>query len=190
MDAASIVIPLAVVVVLVILLGLYFLATRDSLRKLQQRIDEAWADINRIRGLRGELVGGLVTTVRASASHDRTVFEAVERADAETRAASGPTEATVAETHLQQALRSVFSTAEAYPRLTASPEFLRLQSELVDTEDQLQASRRFYNGAVRELNTKLGVLPTSFVGRRAGIRKREFFEGSGSAIAEPPRIQF
>lgn len=190
MDVASIVIPVAIVVVLVVLLALLFVVTRNTLRQLQQRVDEGWREIGALVARRGDLVSGLVSAVRVPAAHERTVFETVERADAERRAANDPAEATVAETHLQQALRSVFSTAEAYPKLTASPEFLRLQSELVDTEDRLQTSRRFYNGAVRELNTKLDVLPSSFVGRRAGIGKREFFEGGGSAIAEPPRIQF
>lgn len=190
MDAAAIIIPVVVVVVLVVLLALVFIATRSQLVQLRQRVDEAWGDITDLTRQRADLLPGLVDAVRGYASHDRGVFDAVDSARSETLAADGPAQATVAETHMQQALRSVFSTAEAYPRLMASPEFLQLQSKLVDTEDRMQASRRFYNGGVRELNTKLHVLPSSFVARRAGIHEREFFEVGGSAIAEPPRIQF
>jgi LemA protein len=92
---------------------------------------------------------------------------------------------------MQQALKSLFAVAEAYPQLQASQNFLQLQQAVVDTEDKIQASRRFYNGGVRELNTKIKVFPNNLFARRLGFGEREFFEVvDGAAIAEPPRIQF
>jgi LemA protein len=92
---------------------------------------------------------------------------------------------------MQSALRSVFAVAEAYPQLQASQNFLQLQGELVDTEDKVQASRRFYNGGVRELNTKVKQFPNTLFVRNLGFTERDFFEvADGAAIAEPPRVQF
>src|SRR5690606_18281514 len=110
---------------------------------------------------------------------------------AETLQAQGPAEAGAAENHMQQALKSIFAVAEAYPQLQASQNFLQLQAELVDTEDKIQASRRFYNGGVRELNTKIKVFPNTLFVRSLGFHEREFFEVTEpAAIAEPPRVQF
>jgi len=92
---------------------------------------------------------------------------------------------------MQQALKSIFAVAEAYPQLQASQNFLQLQGELVDTEDKIQASRRFYNGGVRELNVKIKQFPNTLFARRLGFHERDFFEVSdAAAIAEPPRVQF
>ncbi|HEY8588181.1 MAG TPA: LemA family protein, partial [Naasia sp.] len=112
-------------------------------------------------------------------------------ARAETLSASTPAEASAAENHMQTALKSIFAVAEAYPQLQASQNFLQLQSELVDTEDKIQASRRFYNGGVRELNTKIKIFPNNLFARSLGFTEREFFEVTEpAAIAEPPRVQF
>ena len=127
----------------------------------------------------------------AEAAHEKAVFENVTRARAETLTAGSPAEAGVAEGHMQQALKSLFAVAEAYPQLQASQNFLQLQQSIVDTEDKIQASRRFYNGGVRELNTKIKVFPNNLFARNLGFHEREFFEvAGGAAIAEPPRIQF
>src|SRR5690606_38171726 len=118
------------------------------------------------------------------------VFESVTRARAETLNAQGPAEASVAENHMQAALKSIFAVAEAYPQLQASQNFLQLQAELVDTEDKIQAARRFYNGGVRELNTKIKVFPNNMFARSLGFSARDFFEvAEPAAIAEPPRVQ-
>ena len=92
---------------------------------------------------------------------------------------------------MQSALKSIFADAEAYPQLQASQNFLQLQSELVDTENKIQASRRFYNGGVRQYNTKIQVFPNNVFARMMGFTQREFFEVDDvAAISEPPRIQF
>ncbi|WP_245982086.1 LemA family protein [Mycetocola tolaasinivorans] len=184
-------IPVLIVVALIVVIGIYLWATYNSLVALKVRVDEAWSDITVQLKRRADLIPNLIETVKGYAAHEKSVFEAVTRARAETLSAQGPAEASVAENHLQSALKSVFAVAEAYPQLQASQNFLQLQSELVDTENKVQASRRFYNGGVRELNTKIQVFPNNLFARNLGFTEREFFEvADAAAIAEPPRIQF
>jgi len=184
-------IPLIIVVVLVLVIGIYLWATYNSLVTLNVRVDEAWSDITVQLKRRADLIPNLIEAVKGYAAHERAVFENVTKARAETLSASGPAEASAAENHMQQALKSIFAVAEAYPQLQASQNFLQLQSELVDTEDKIQASRRFYNGGVRELNTKIKVFPNTLFVRGLGFHEREFFEVTeAAAIAEPPRVQF
>ena len=141
---------------------------------------------------RADLIPNLIEAVKGYAAHEKRVFENVTQARAETLSARRrPAEAGVAENHMQAALKSIFAVAEAYPQLQASQNFLQLQGELVDTEDKIQASRRFYNGGVRELNTKIKVFPNTLFVRGLGFNEREFFEvAEPAAIAEPPRVQF
>ncbi|WP_353815736.1 LemA family protein [Agromyces sp. SYSU T00266] len=184
-------IPLIIVVVLVLVIGIYLWATYNSLVTLNVRVDEAWSDITVQLKRRADLIPNLIEAVKGYAAHEKAVFENVTKARAETLTASGPAEASAAENHMQQALKSIFAVAEAYPQLQASQNFLQLQSELVDTEDKIQASRRFYNGGVRELNTKIKVFPNTLFVRSLGFHEREFFEVTeAAAIAEPPRVQF
>lgn len=188
---SAVLISLIVVAVLVVLFLLYVLTTYKALVGLRARVDEAWSDIDSQVARRAELMPKLTDTVAAYATHDRAVLDSVATARDESVRASGPAEATVAANHVQQALRSLYSVAEAYPQLQASPNFLQLQGDLGDTEEKIQASRRFYNGGVRELNTRIQVFPNSLFARRLGFGARDFFEvADGAAIAEPPRIQF
>ena len=184
-------IPVLIVVALIVIVGIYFWATYNSLVQLNVRVDEAWSDITVQLKRRADLIPGLIETVKGYAAHERAVFENVTQARAEPLSASGPAEAGVAEGHVQQALKSLCAVAEAYPQLQASTNFLQLQQALVDTEDKIQASRRFYNGGVRELNTKIKVFPNNLFAKNLGFSEREFFEVvDGAAISEPPRIQF
>ena len=187
----EILIPILIVVALVVIVGIYLWATYNSLVTLGVRVDEAWSDITVQLKRRADLIPNLIESVKGYATHERGVFEDVTRARAETISASTPAQASAAEDHMQSALKSIFAVAEAYPQLQASQNFLQLQSELVDTEDKIQASRRFYNGGVRELNTKIKVFPNNLFARRLGFSEREFFEvNEPAAIAEPPRVQF
>ncbi|TFC31660.1 LemA family protein [Cryobacterium sp. TMT2-18-3] len=184
-------IPLLIVVALVVIIGIYLWATYNSLVTLKVRVDEAWSDITVQMKRRADLIPNLIETVKGYAAHERAVFENVTKARAESLNAQGPAEAAAAENHMQTALRSIFAVAEAYPQLQASQNYLQLQGELVDTEDKIQASRRFFNGGVRELNTKIQVFPNNLIARNLGFTQRDFFEVSDSAaIAEPPRVQF
>ena len=184
-------VPVLIIVALVVVIGIYLWATYNSLVQLNVRVDEAWSDITVQLKRRADLLPNLIEAVKGYAAHEKAVFENVTRARAETLTAKSPADAGVAEGHLQQALKSLFAVAEAYPQLQASQNFLQLQGELVDTEDKIQASRRFYNGGVRELNTKIKVFPNTLFVRGLGFTEREFFEvDEPSAIAEPPRVQF
>ena len=184
-------IPVIVVVVILAIIGIYLWATYNSLVTLNVRVDEAWSDITVQLKRRADLIPNLIETVKGYAAHEKGVFENVTRARAETLSAQGPVEASVAENHMQSALKSIFAVAEAYPQLQASQNFLQLQQSIVDTEDKIQASRRFYNGGVRELNTKIKAFPNNMFARRLGFTVREFFEVvDGAAISEPPRVQF
>ena len=176
---------------LVVIVGGYLWATYNSLVTLRVRVDEAWSDITVQLKRRADLIPALVETVKGYAAHEKGVFEAVTQARAETISAQTPAEASLAENHMQAALKSIFAVAEAYPQLQASQNFLQLQGELVDTENKIQASRRFYNGGVREFNTKIQVFPNNIVAGMFGFRSREFFEvEDAAAISEPPRIEF
>ena len=193
MDSAlvGILIAVGIVVLLLIIIAIYFWATSNSLGTLKVRVDEAWSDITVQLKRRGDLIPNIINSVKGYASHESGVFESVTKARAETLSATTPADAAVAETHMQQSLKSIFAVAENYPKLVASQNFLQLQTELVDTEDKIQGARRFYNGGVREFNTKTQVFPNTIFSKRLGFTNRDFFEVSEpSAIAEPPRVQF
>lgn len=184
-------ISLGVVVVLVVLLALFLWVSYNSFVTLRTRVDEAWRDISVQLARRAELIPSLTAAVRPYADHERAAFDAVETARGESLAATTPADASVAEIHLQQALKSVFGVADSFPQLQASPEFLQLQGELVEAEERIRAARRFYNGGVRELNTKRQVFPNTVFARRLGDGQHEFFEASDvTAKAAPPRVQF
>ncbi len=191
MDMLAWLVPVLVIVLIAVIVGIYLWATYNSLVQLNVRVDEAWSDITVQLKRRADMIPGLIETVKGYAAHERVVFENVTQARAETLSAQSPGAAGVAEGHLQNALKSLFAVAEAYPQLQASQNFLQLQRAIVDTEDKIQASRRFYNGGVRELNTKIKVFPNNLFARNLGFSEREFFEViDGAGIAEPPRIQF
>ena len=175
----------------IVVVAIYVWITYNSLISLRVRVDEAWSDITVQLKCRADLLPNLVESVKGYAAHEKSVFEAVTQARAETISAQSPAEATLAEGHMQQALKSIFAVAEAYPQLQASQNFLQLQSELVDTENKIQASRRFFNGGVREYNTKLQLFPNNLFAKMFGFEARDFFEVDNvAAISEPPRIQF
>jgi LemA protein len=185
------IIILGVVVLIAVIFGIYLWSTYNGLVTLKVRVDEAWSDITVQLKRRADLIPNLIEAVKGYAAHEKGVFEAVTKARSEIVNAGSPTEAAAAENNLQGALKSIFAVAEAYPQLQASQNFLQLQAELVDTEDKVQASRRFYNGGVRELNTKIQVFPNNVFARRLGFTDREFFEvADPAAIAEAPRVQF
>jgi LemA protein len=188
---AGILITVGVIVVIVIIIVLIVIGTYNGLVRLNVRVDEAWSDITVQLKRRADLIPNLVDSVKGYAAHESGVFEAVTQARAATVSAATPAQASVAENQMQGALKSLFAVSEAYPQLQANQNFLQLQGELVDTEDKIQASRRFYNGGVRELNTKIKVFPNSIFAKRLGFTARDFFEVADSAaIAEPPRVQF
>ncbi len=188
---SGILITVGIIVLIVIIIVIYLVSTYNGLVKLNVRVDAAWSDITVQLKRRADLIPNLVDSVKGYATHESGVFEAVTAARAATINASTPAQASVAENQMQGALKSLFAVSEAYPQLQASQNFLQLQGELVDTEDKIQASRRFYNGGVRELNTKIKTFPNNVFAKRLGFTAREFFEvADAAAVAEPPRVQF
>ncbi len=164
---------LAVVGVLaVVLIGIY-----NGLVKSKIRVEEAWSDITVQLKRRIDLIPNLVETVKGYAKHEKSVFKEVTEARTAMLGAGNDVAANAkADNMMQSALKSIFAVAEAYPDLKASTNFQDLQAELVDTEDKIQAARRFYNAAVRDLNTKIAVFPTVLFAALLGFTKREFFE--------------
>ncbi|SDQ33593.1 LemA protein [Curtobacterium sp. UNCCL20] len=184
-------IVVGVVVVLLVIIGIYLWVTYNALVTLKVRVDEAWSDISVQLKRRADLIPTIVDTVKGYATHEKSVFDDVTKARSETLSAGDATSASAAEGHMQKALKSVFAVAEGYPQLQSSQNFLQLQSELVDTEDKIQSARRFYNGGVRELNTKIRVFPNSSFAKSRRFTEAPFFEtAEPAAIAEPPRVQF
>ncbi len=177
-----------IVLGVVVLLVIVFFAMYNGLVRLKVRVDEAWSDITVQLKRRADLIPNLVESVKGYAAHEKQVFEDVTAArSAVVNATSqGPKAAAQAENQFEGALKSLFAVAEAYPDLKASQNFQQLQAELTDTEDKIMASRRFYNGGVRDLNTKIQTVPTNIVAGMAGIKQREFFEVEDQAAVEKP----
>ena len=178
----------------VALVGIYLWVTYNALVTLKVRVDEAWSDITVQLKRRADLIPNLIESVKGYASHEKEVFENVTKARAATvspEALEHPAQAAQAEGMLQGALKSLFAVSEAYPQRVASNNFLELQRELTDTEDKIMASRRFFNGGVRELNTKIQQFPNNIFAKNLGFTEREFFEVENlSAIQEPPQVKF
>lgn len=177
-----------------VVLGLYFWSTYNGLVRLNVRVDEAWSDITVQLKRRADLIPNLVEAVKGYAKHEKEVFENVTAARAATVSPenlNSPAKEAKAEGDFQAALKSLFAVAEAYPQLQANDGFLNLQKELSDTEDKIMASRRFYNGGVRDLNIKIKQFPATLFVRGLGFKEREFFEVADSAaIADAPNLKF
>ncbi|HEY5695547.1 MAG TPA: LemA family protein [Candidatus Saccharimonadales bacterium] len=170
----------------VVLLALFMWITYNGLVTLKVRVDEAWSDITVQLKRRLDLIPNLVNSVKGYAAHESGVFEKVTEARANALSAKGVKETAAAENEFEGALKSLFAVAESYPDLKANQNFLQLQQELVDTEDKIQAARRFYNGGVRELNTRIQIFPNNIFAGMLGFKSREFFEVEDMAKAEQP----
>lgn len=191
MPVWAIVIIVVVAVILIItaaIVGVY-----NSLVKLRMRVDEAWSDITVQLKRRADLIPNLVETVKGYATHEQQVFENVAAARSAVMSATqqGPAATAKAENVFESALKSLFAVSESYPALQASANFQQLQSEITDTEDKIQASRRFYNGGVRDLNTKIQTFPDNIIAGMFGFREREFFEVEDrAAVEQAPQVKF
>ena len=187
-------ITLIVVIAIVALIGIFLWSTYNGLVTLNVRVDEAWSDMTVQLKRRADLIPNLIETVKGYATHESSVFESVTRARAATISPENiksPGKAAKAEGDFQGAMKSLFAVAEAYPQLQANQNFLSLQAELTDTEDKIMAARRFYNGGVREFNTKVKQFPQVLFVASLGFKTREFFEVADSAaIQEPPQVKF
>ena len=183
-------IVLIIIGVVAVLLILYVILTYNGLIRLRNRAEEAYSDIETQLKRRHDLIPNIVEAVKGYAAHERGTFEAVTAARAAAEGASGPQAAGQAENMLTQALGKLFAVAEAYPDLKANENFLQLQNELTDTEDKVQASRRFYNMNVRDLNIKIEQFPSNVIAGMANFEKREFFEIEDAAERAVPQVSF
>ncbi len=162
------------VIVAVIILWLIFVF--NSLIRLKNRTQEAFSDIDVQLKRRHDLIPNLIETVKGYATHERELFEKVTQARTAAINASGVVEKGKAENMLSQTLKSIFAVAENYPDLKASQNFLKLQDELADKENKIQAARRFYNGNVRDFSIKLEVFPNNLIAGMLGFKKFDFFQ--------------
>jgi LemA protein len=177
-----------IVLLLVIVIFIY-----NSLVRAKVRTDEAWSDITVQLKRRYDLIPNLVNTVKGYAKHERTVLDEVTKARTEAMGAQTVGQAAQADNMFQQALKSLFAVAENYPDLKANQGFQQLQAEVVDTEDKIQAARRFYNGAARDLNIKIQTFPTNMFAGAMGFKQREFFDvdaNQAEAVKEPVKVDF
>ncbi|MBR3204484.1 LemA family protein [Candidatus Saccharibacteria bacterium] len=184
-----------IVILLIILLVLgVFWATYNSLVRLDERVNEAWSDITVQLKYRADLIPNVVETVKGYAKHEKEVFEGVTEARSAVMGAKTVKSAAKAEAEMNNALSKVFAIAEAYPELKANTNFQKLQEQLQDVEDKVQAARRFYNSGAKELNTKIKTFPTNIINNIIGhFKPRDYFEvpeTERTKIENAPEVKF
>lgn len=181
---------LYIILFVVLILVLWLVGVFNSLVKIKNRTKEAWADIDVQLKRRYNLIPNLMETVKGYASHEKEVFEKVTQARAQAMGAQNVEEKAKAENMLSNTLKSLFAVSENYPDLKASQNFLELQRELRDTEDKVQAARRFYNTNVRDLNIKRESFPSSIVAKMFNFQKMDLFELVEASQREVPKVSF
>lgn len=180
-----IIVGIIVFLLIAVVAGMY-----NSLVRLKNRAKEAWSDIDVQLKRRHDLIPNLVETVKGYASHEKELFEKVTEARANAINAKNPKEQGEAENMLSGTLKSLFAVAENYPDLKASQNFLELQRDLRDTEDKIQAARRFYNGNVRDLNIKIESFPANIIASIFRFKQMELFEIEEPGEKENPEVKF
>ena len=188
-----------ILLIIIVVLVLAGVGVYNSLVRSRNKVDEAWSDIDVQLKRRYDLIPNLVETVKGYASHERgTLDEVVAARSKATSISVDPSKATTeqmqqfqaAQGALSSSIGRLFALAENYPDLKANQNFLSLQNDLKDTEDKIQASRRFYNGNVRDYNTKLQVFPTNIFASMFGFVKREFFGVDDESQRQAPQVKF
>lgn len=175
--------------VIILAIGALF-ALYNSLVRQRNRAEEAWSDIDVQLKRRHNLIPNLVETIKGYATHERATLDSVTQARTHALEAHTPAEHAQAENALSSTLKTLFAVSENYPDLKANVNFLELQRELSDTENKIQASRRFYNGVVRDYNTATETVPSNIVASLFGFKKREFFELENEGERAVPSVSF
>ena len=182
---------MTIILIVLAVIVLWVIWAFNSLVSLRNRAKEAWADIEVQLKRRYDLIPNLVNTVQGYATHERSAFENVTKARSAAMGAESLAQKAGAENMLTGALKSLFAIAEAYPDLKANQNFLALQNELSDTENKVQAARRFYNGNVRDMNTKIEVFPSNVIAGAFHFSKMEFFDlPDADAAQNPVEVKF
>jgi LemA protein len=169
---------------------LWLIFTFNSLVRRRYRVREAWSDIDVQLKRRYDLIPNLVESVKGYMAHERGVFEKVTEARTRALGAQNKTEKADAENILSGTLKTLFAVSENYPELKANANFLDLQRELADTENKIQAARRFYNANVMDYNTKTETFPTNLIAGGLGFKKEEFFGVETEGEKEPVKVKF
>lgn len=185
MDTTLVIILAVIVIVFGAVIAVY-----NSLIRMRNRVEEAWADIEVQLKRRYDLIPNVVETVKGYAAHEKGVLENVTNARTAAMGAQSLEEHAKAENMLTNTLKSLFAVSENYPDLKANANFLDLQRELADTENKIQAARRFYNGNVRDFNTAIESFPSNMIASLFRFVKKEFFELEEEAAREPVKVQF
>ena len=182
---------LYVILAIVVIILLWAVVAYNRLVSMKNRAAEAWSDIDVQLKRRYDLIPNLVNTVKGYATHESQAFEKVSQARSMAMQAGTPTQKGEAENALSGTLKSLFAISEAYPELKANTNFLQLQSELSDTENKIQSARRFYNGNVRDLNTKIEKFPSNIIAKMFSFAKMDFFDlGDNDAAQNPVEVKF
>jgi len=175
----------------IVLVGLFVAFTFNALVRMRNRAKEALSDIDVQLKRRFDLIPNLVETVKGYAKHEKSVLENVTKARADVASSEGdPLQREQAENMLSSTLKTLFAVAENYPDLKANANFLDLQRELADTENKIQASRRFYNTTVRDLNTKVESFPANLIAGMLGFKQMDFFKTETATEKEPVKVEF
>jgi len=179
-----------VFIIVLVVVGLWFVGAYNMLVRNRNRVKESWSDIDVQLKRRYDLIPNLVETVKGYAEHERATLDSVIQARARAMSAQGVKEHAEAENMLSGALKSLFALSEAYPQLRAVESFAKLQDELSDTENKIQAARRFYNTNVMALNTQVEQFPINFVANMFSFKKEEFFQLAEEVAREPVVVRF
>ncbi len=184
-------IPILVFLGVLVLIGIFFMASYNKLVRLRQNVRESWSAIDTELRRRYDLIPNLVETVKGYATHEKETLDAVIRARNAAAANTGtPEEQAKSETQLTGALRQVFALSEAYPDLKANTNFNQLQAQLEETENRLGQARRFYNANVREMNTATETFPSVVVANMFGFKPEQYFEIEDEAARGPVQVKF
>lgn len=180
-----------IIIIILVVIILWIIALYNRFVRLNRRTDEAWSDIEVQMKRRYDLIPNLINTVKGYATHEEGVLTQVTKARNKAMGAQSVEEHGKAENMLSGALKSIFALSENYPDLKANTNFLELQRELSDTENKIQASRRFYNGNVRDLNIACETFPSNVVARVFNVKTREFFDiPDDGAESKPVEVKF
>ena len=179
-----------IILIVVVVIIAWVASTFNGFVRKKNRAKEAWSDIDVQLKRRYNLIPNLINTVKGYASHESGVFQKVTEARTRAMSATGVEDKSKAENMLSGTLKTLFAVSENYPQLKASANFVELQRELTDTEDKVQASRRFYNSNVRDLNIKVESVPSNIIARLFSIKKMDLFELQEQAQRENPKVEF
>jgi len=179
-----------IVIIILVLVILWLIMAYNRLVTLRTRTEEAWSDIDVQTKRRYDLIPNLVETVKGYAKHEKELFEKVTEARTAAMGAKGMAEKAASENTLSDTLKSLFAVAEAYPDLKASDNFGKLQDELSDTENKIEAARRFYNANVRDLNISIQSFPSNIIANMFKFVKKDLFEVASAAEKEPVAVKF